>query len=378
MPLPSGMDSTAPYNTTRARPCPSAVSLVVQLWQARQSLQLVRSAERRLRIRHGAILRIRPDIFFFRPVELPRPPPGLASWYSMLEESCHVREGVSEAVYGKASLRFLQDFWLYGSRDVMDVALQEPLERLLGFGRDAAAFMACATCHDRPATITPDGTVGEPCCKRKPRSTPKYALHPVPEALNHHYNESRQCLKYTSPYGLLRVNPGEACFVVQARMPKGKGGRLIKAKEWRQVDVASPAVGSRLRGAGPALPRGGGVRVPPLLRPRLEPQLPADRRRPQAVLGRGGAVPALADGPVRRRRRPSPPPRARVAAVSSARAPGWRRWWGRCTMSRRGRLRLRNATQAFIYGSHNSQSQSRCAHINHQHHRSAVQANINP
>ena len=251
MPLPSGMDSTAPYNTTRARPCPSAVSLVVQLWQARQSLQLVRSAERRLRIRHGAILRIRPDIFFFRPVELPRPPPGLASWYSMFEESCHVREGVSEAVYGKANLRFLQDFWLYGSRDVMEVALQEPLERLLGFGRDAAAFMACATCHNRPATITPDGRVGEPCCKRKPRSTPKYALHPVPETLNHHYNESRQCLKYTSPYGLLRVNPGEACFVVQARMPKGKGGRLIKAKEWRQVDVASPAVGSRLRGLSP-------------------------------------------------------------------------------------------------------------------------------
>ena len=154
MPLPSGMDSTAPYNTTRARPCPSAVSLVVQLWQARQSLQLVRSAERRLRIRHGAILRIRPDIFFFRPVELPRPPPGLTSWYSMFEESCRVREGVSEAVYGKANLRFLQDFWLYGSRDVMEVALQEPLERLLGFGRDAAAFMACATCHDRPATIT--------------------------------------------------------------------------------------------------------------------------------------------------------------------------------------------------------------------------------
>ena len=91
IPLPSGMDSTAPYNTTRARPCPSAVSLVVQLWQARQSLQLVRSAERRLRIRHGAILRIRPDIFFFRPVELPRPPPGLTSWYSMFEESCRVR-----------------------------------------------------------------------------------------------------------------------------------------------------------------------------------------------------------------------------------------------------------------------------------------------
>ena len=333
MPLPSGMDSTAPYNTTRARPCPSAVSLVVQLWQARQSLQLVRSAERRLRIRHGAILRIRPDIFFFRPVELPRPPPGLASWYSMLEESCHVREGVSEAVYGKASLRFLQDFWLYGSRDVMDVALQEPLERLLGLVATPPPSWPAPRATTGPPRSPPTARWASRAASASRGRRPSTGFHPVPEALNHHYNESRQCLKYTSPYGLPREpRRGVLCGAGadakrergDARSRRRSGGRSTSRARIRPIET---------QGAEPALPRGRGVRVPPLLRPRLEPQLPADRRRPR--LFSGAEAPCLRSPTIRCADADGLAAAAgAAAAVSRCAAPGWRRWWGRCTIGR--------------------------------------------
>ena len=240
LPLPSGMNAQDKYNITRAQPCPSAVSLIVQLWQARQSLRLVKAGERRLAIRHDAILRIRPDLFFFKPVDLPRPAPDLynGGWYSMMEESCKIHEGVDESTYGLRHQRFLQDFWLYGSRNVMEVALKEPLERMINFGRDAARFMACATCHARPRSITKEGKFGESCCQRKRKNTPKYALHPVPETLNRTFKES-QCLTFNDSYGLLRVNTGESCFMVQARMEKRRASPNQRGLKWRQVDLAS-------------------------------------------------------------------------------------------------------------------------------------------
>jgi hypothetical protein len=242
------------YNVSRAQPCPSAVSLIVQLWQARQSLALVRTAEQRLSIRHHAVLRIRPDIFFFKPVDLPRPAAGQTSWYSMMEESCLIHEGWEEATYGLKHQRFLQDFWMYGSRDVMEVALEQPLDRLLGFGRDAAKFMACATCHRRPASISPGrGALvvaqGESCCQRQRKNTPKYALHPLPDTLVHVYNESKHCLTFGDAYGVIRANPAEECFMVQARLPiptRRKGPGLRLRYKWGEVDL-SRGVPRRLR-----------------------------------------------------------------------------------------------------------------------------------
>ena len=271
IPLPGNMDGppclrttragtrcTTQYNVSRAQPCPSAVSLIVQLWQARQSLALVRAAEQRLSIRHHAVLRIRPDIFFFKPVDLPRPAAGQTSWYSMMEGSCQIHEGWEEATYGLKHQRFLQDFWMYGSRDVMEVALEQPLDRLLGFGRDAAKFMACATCHRRPASISPGkgklkSAQGESCCRKQRRNTPKYALHPLPDTLVHVYNESKHCLTFRDAYGLIRANPAEECFMVQARLPlavsrteRRRGlGRGVKYK-WGEVDL-SRGVPRRLR-----------------------------------------------------------------------------------------------------------------------------------
>ena len=257
VPLPGNMDGppcsrahlggvpvgrcTTQYNASRAQPCPSAVSLIVQLWQAQQSLALVRAAEQRLFIRHDAVLRIRPDIFFFKPVDLPRPAVGQTTWYSMLEESCRIHEGWEEATYGLKHQRFLQDFWLYGSRDVMEVALEQPLTRLLTFGRDAAAFMACATCHKRPASIAPRRMIGESCCRRQRKNTPKYALHPLPDTLVHVFNESQHCLTFNDAYGLIRANPAESCFMVQARMAipaRTKRGVGLVRHKWGEVDLS--------------------------------------------------------------------------------------------------------------------------------------------
>ena len=152
-----------------------------------------------------------------------------------------VHEGIEEATYGIKHQRFLQDFWLYGSRDAMAVALEAPLQRLLTFGREAAAFMACATCHARPSSISPRGKVGESCCRRHAKNTPKYALHPVPETLSRRLNGS-QCLPFRDSYGLLRVNTADSCFMVQARLPRATASRRQQKRQglqWGQVDLAA-------------------------------------------------------------------------------------------------------------------------------------------
>ena len=64
--------------------------------------------------------------------------------------------------------RFLADFWLYGSRTAMDVALAEPLAMLLEYGLSAQRQMAVRT--------------------SRRQGHPKYAWHPVPAALTKHFN----------------------------------------------------------------------------------------------------------------------------------------------------------------------------------------------
>ena len=48
-----------------------------------------------------------------------------------MEETCQVSQARVEATYGNARGRFLQDFWMYGSREVMNTALSQPLQHLL-------------------------------------------------------------------------------------------------------------------------------------------------------------------------------------------------------------------------------------------------------
>lgn len=117
--------------------------------------------------------------------------------------------------------------------------MEEPLRRLLEFGVDASAFQACASCHIKPVSITVRGKRRESCCnrdKKSRRSTPKYAMHPVPEVLNRTFNASSQCLKFFDTYGLIRVNPRESCFMVQARLPDPRS-RLRRARGSFQKEV---------------------------------------------------------------------------------------------------------------------------------------------
>ena len=125
------------YNRIRSRPCAAGVSLIIQLWQSTQCLTLMNAAENRWRaagqsLWHETILRLRADIFFFRPIALPRPSQQQGPlWYSFMEETCQVSQARVEATFGNARGRFLQDFWMYGSREVMNTALSQPLQHLL-------------------------------------------------------------------------------------------------------------------------------------------------------------------------------------------------------------------------------------------------------
>ena len=51
---------------------------------------------------------------------------------------------------------------------------------------------------------------------------------------------SEMCIRdrYRALYGLLRVNPADACFMVQARMPRQD---RVRGMQWGQVDVTTLA-----------------------------------------------------------------------------------------------------------------------------------------
>ena len=213
--LPLGMDPNRTwdrFDRARSRPCPSALSQLMQLWQSNQCLQLIQAAEERARgLHHDSILRLRPDIFIFPSFELPRPTARQGNrWYTLFEPTCNIEMGSAQALYGSRKTRFLQDFWMYGSREVMDVALAHPLATLLNqihkdvkIWRCGSKYLQSGVCNNR--------TNG--------RYIPKYYFHPVPYALARHFNESEDCL--VAPklrFGLLRVNVRESCYNVQVRI----------------------------------------------------------------------------------------------------------------------------------------------------------------
>ena len=60
------------YDRARAMPCSGALSLVMQLWQCAHCLELIEAQERKWGgVPHDKVLRLRADLFFFRPVALP-------------------------------------------------------------------------------------------------------------------------------------------------------------------------------------------------------------------------------------------------------------------------------------------------------------------
>ena len=209
MPRPAGLDASkaSKYDRVRSRPCASAISLVLQLWQCQQCFQLIRSAEQAApgAVHHSSVLRLRSDIFYFEPVRLPRFPDGASAWFSTMEDSCDVEHATHQAVDkpgGKGRNRFLQDWMLYLSRAAWDV-LNLPLQLLLQFGRDAAAAAIAAPWH---GMVVP----------------PWYHYHPFPHALETQLpNASTRCVPISNAtfYGMLRANPAERCYAVNARLP---------------------------------------------------------------------------------------------------------------------------------------------------------------
>ncbi len=221
--------------------CSSAVSLVMQLWQSTQCLNLLQRAEqhsdtRERAVRHAAVLRLRTDLFFFAPVRLPnvlKQPAGAADArttaaaaamtprFSLMEETCTIERALVE-MRRKARAQFFQDFWILTNRAAMVAALRAPLDRLLQAGRDSTLALAK---HDRPPV--------------------EFAVNPVMYGLNSRFNSSH-CVRQSSAdqqhVGIVRVNPAERCFMVQLRVGK------TTLSGWTEVDLATGAVSAKCGG----------------------------------------------------------------------------------------------------------------------------------
>jgi hypothetical protein len=247
--LPSGMgrnEQRDSFDLQRSRPCKLAVSLVMQLWQSRQCLELIRAAEARGgsgadALYHRAILRVRPDLLMFPPIVLPQPSTAHGTrWYTLFESSCDLKAATRPAGYGERNKRFIQDFWLYGSRQVMDVALVRPLVNLLENGLKHVRSWRCgqeyadsmAKRSSTSASTASNVTTASAASRCVPRSAPartrsrtslithpQYSLHPLPHVLHEHFDDATDCLKaYNQRHALLRVNVAERCYSVQARV----------------------------------------------------------------------------------------------------------------------------------------------------------------
>ena len=203
MPSPVGLDASATsrYDRVRSRPCASAISLVLQLWQCAQCVQLVRAAEDAApgTLYHSSVLRLRSDIFYFVPVTLPRLPATTSAWFSTMEDSCDIEHATHQVHSTRKRMgRFIQDWMLYVSRAALDV-LSLPLQILLQFGRDAAATSKSGAYQER-----------------------WYIYHPFPHALETQFpNASKHCIPVSNGtfYGILRANAGARCYLVNARLP---------------------------------------------------------------------------------------------------------------------------------------------------------------
>ena len=100
-------------------PCSGAISLVMQLWQCAHCLELIEERERTWNgVFHDQILRVRADLFFFRPVALPPLGDSTQPRFSLMEPTCNIEAGLHEMArklrpqfFRKLRPQFFQDFW---------------------------------------------------------------------------------------------------------------------------------------------------------------------------------------------------------------------------------------------------------------------------
>ena len=233
LPAPRGFDASKHdrFDRLRARPCAQALSLVLQLWQCAQCMDLVRVSEAgtagaATTPYHDAVLRLRADLFHFAPVSLPALPDRREPWYASMEPTCLVGRSALQADWvpcrdvrkslctkkdkvAEVRPQQLQDLWLYGTRPAMERVLPAPLQAVLESGRRSSL-------HWRKL---PAGKKARPWFV-----PPLYRLQPWPHAMNRTIG-ARHCIPLSGVGpGLLRVNPAEGCFVVHARIPRCLSG----------------------------------------------------------------------------------------------------------------------------------------------------------
>ena len=87
--------------------CSLGVSMLMQMWQCAQAIALVERAEARSfsGLWHSRVLKLRTDIFFFHPVELPPIPDLEQPWYSLMEDTCIAVPGATHMMLQHARPR---------------------------------------------------------------------------------------------------------------------------------------------------------------------------------------------------------------------------------------------------------------------------------
>ena len=238
----------APRSATHA-PCSLELSLLLQMWQSAQSLALVERAEVESSsgLWHSRVLKMRTDIFFFHPVQLPEIPDLENPWYSLMEDTCqglkratHItlprRQGVLTRTWELK--RFVSDFWVWGNRRAMAPAMRELLRVALlrnGSERRDPAQVA------RVEQLTPGA---------KAVSLNGYYVQPWPHAVLSLFNATA-CLNFRGLSGVIRVNPFARCFTVHARLQmahqtnrhgvrEGMDGAALRASSWYAIDIGAP------------------------------------------------------------------------------------------------------------------------------------------
>ena len=272
----NGWKSMYRYERARAMPCSGAISLVMQLWQCARCLELIEEKERTWNgIFHDKILRVRADLFFFRPVALPHLGDSTLPRFSLMESTCNIEAGLHEMAR-KLRPQFFQDFWAYGTRPAMRVLLREPLRRLLIYGLQQANrsvhYVAAVRRARRAREANGEGIAAEGNGEGTgglagedgagssageggstggsssssggdsggssggggalPISPKAFAVHPVLYGLHFDLNAS-SCVPFEDPVGLLRINPHEGCFGVQARI------KYASLSGWMQLSVSN-------------------------------------------------------------------------------------------------------------------------------------------
>ena len=231
-------------NGSLGPPCTSAISMLMQLWQAARCGDLLEAAEVRHKhanpkgpaLWHSRVLRLRSDLYFFHPIRLPPLPTSHPS-YSFMEATCDdLSKATHRALYGGGNgrrLRFISDLWMYGSRAAMLPGLREPLRILLSEN---------ATLRQDPKQASLVHKAGPGVWKES------YYAHPWPHAMFTLFGTSA-CVNWLGIVGLTRVNSGSKCLAVQARtlamrkhnITRNDPRAAVRGRNWVALNIGAPS-----------------------------------------------------------------------------------------------------------------------------------------